>query len=107
MDEQPDGLPGIREETSLSPVDPSTVSELARLILTEMQHDIDTRIDWRLQQQGGRQKRLSEFDVGMSLGSLGIAIPLSGIAAATAGFAGLLLCWVGIVLVNVAWSQRR
>jgi len=33
--------------------------------------------------------------------SLGMGIPLTGIAAAAAGWSGLLLAWVGIVAINV------
>jgi hypothetical protein len=38
---------------------------------------------------------------------MGIGIPLTGIAAGTAGLAGLLVCWIGIVLVNVAYAISR
>ncbi|MEV0383500.1 hypothetical protein [Nonomuraea sp. NPDC050643] len=38
----------------------------------------------------------------IALGSLGIGVPLTGIAASAAGLVGLLIAWMGIVLVNVA-----
>ncbi len=41
--------------------------------------------------------------------SMVMGIPLSAIASGNAGLAGLLVAWVGIVLVNVvyAWGRRR
>lgn len=38
----------------------------------------------------------------IALGSMGIGVPLTAIAAGAAGTAGLLLAWGGIVAVNVA-----
>ncbi|HEX4814112.1 MAG TPA: hypothetical protein VFV66_15320 [Nonomuraea sp.] len=38
----------------------------------------------------------------ITLGSMGIGIPLTAIAAGNAGLVGLTICWIGIVLINVA-----
>jgi hypothetical protein len=38
----------------------------------------------------------------VALGSMGIGIPLTAIAAGAAGFAGLLIAWMAIVIINVA-----
>lgn len=43
----------------------------------------------------------------IALISLGAGIPLSGIAAATAGWAGLLLAWIGIVAINIIGALAR
>ncbi|MEU8269070.1 hypothetical protein AB0B89_18115 [Sphaerisporangium sp. NPDC049002] len=45
----------------------------------------------------------------IALGSLGIGVPLTAIAATQAGLAGLFLAWTGIVLVNLAaaFGRRR
>ncbi|MCE1175235.1 MAG: hypothetical protein LWW77_11600 [Propionibacteriales bacterium] len=45
----------------------------------------------------------------LAISSLGIGIPLSAIASSTAGLPGLIVAWIGIVGVNVAfaWAQRR
>jgi hypothetical protein len=40
----------------------------------------------------------------LALGSLGIAIPLMGIAGGTAGFPGVLVVCIAIVLVNLFWA---
>jgi hypothetical protein len=45
----------------------------------------------------------------LALGSLGIAIPLLGIAGGTAGFPGIFVVCVALVLINAfwAWSAAR
>ena len=40
------------------------------------------------------------------LGSLGISIPLLGIAGGTAGLAGIIAVCIAVVLVNVAYALR-
>jgi hypothetical protein len=40
--------------------------------------------------------------VAVAATSLGVAIPVTAIAGSAAGFGGILISWVGIVLVNVA-----
>jgi hypothetical protein len=43
----------------------------------------------------------------LALGSLGLAIPLMGIAGGTAGFPGVLVVCIAIVLVNLFWAAPR
>ena len=42
--------------------------------------------------------------IGVAVGSLALGIPLSAIAGASAGAAGLAIAWAGIVTVNVAFA---
>lgn len=41
------------------------------------------------------------------LGSLGLAIPLLGVAGGTAGLAGVIAVCIAVVLVNIAYALRR
>ncbi|GAA0394446.1 hypothetical protein GCM10009530_52390 [Microbispora corallina] len=59
-----------------------------------------------LQQQGPRPPR-KDAAVAVALGSLGIGVPLTAIAAGTAHGAGMLLAWCGIVGVNLAYALSR
>ncbi len=45
----------------------------------------------------------------LALVSLVVGIPISAITSSIAGLPGLLIAWIGIVLVNVvyAWGRRR
>lgn len=49
--------------------------------------------------QGGR--------IAVAIVSLVLAIPMTAIAGAFGGLHGMVLIWVGIVLVNVAMAMRR
>jgi hypothetical protein len=42
--------------------------------------------------------------IGVAMGSLALAIPLTGIAGGTAGVPGMAIAWGGIVAVNVAFA---
>ncbi|GAB2485783.1 hypothetical protein GCM10027187_61700 [Streptosporangium sandarakinum] len=57
------------------------------------------------QSPGNRRK--GDGTVAIALGSLGIGVPLTAIAAGEAGAAGLLLAWGGIVAVNIAHALSR
>lgn len=39
--------------------------------------------------------------------SLGVAIPLTAIAAGVSGLPGLVIVWIGLVLLNVAFGASR
>ena len=43
----------------------------------------------------------------LAIVSIALGIPLTAIASGTAGFAGLLVAWVGIVLVNIVYARTR
>jgi len=43
----------------------------------------------------------------LALGSLGLAVPLSGIAAAYGHLLGLIICWAGVTAVNIAHTLYR
>jgi hypothetical protein len=45
----------------------------------------------------------------LAIVSLGVGVPLTAIAAGINGLAGLLIAWVGIILVNLiyGWTHRR
>ncbi|MFB9719430.1 hypothetical protein [Planobispora longispora] len=49
-----------------------------------------------------KQKQRGNPSIPIALGSLGIGVPLTGIAASEGGLAGLLIAWGGIVVVNIA-----
>jgi hypothetical protein len=101
----PDG-----ERGSLPPAEQPAISgssqELAQHILMGMQHDIEAQIDWRLQQRQGKSRSIDQNEIGVILGSMGIGVPLTAIAGASAGFPGMLVIWVSLVLINVAWARR-
>jgi hypothetical protein len=71
---------------------------------------IDARVDERVAKRGRSdrvEREAQNLQVGVVLGSFGIGIPLTGAAGATAGTAGVVVVWIGIVLVNVAYALSR
>ena len=91
------------------------------------QRDIDEQVDLRVQQQltarsvmpsaspappAPQQSRSAGSkgrgeDIAIALGSLVLGIPLSAIAGRTADLVGIIVVWVGLVIINAAGSQRR
>ncbi|MEX2210190.1 MAG: hypothetical protein WD689_00300 [Gaiellaceae bacterium] len=65
------------------------------------------KIERRLSERRPPARRSEPYHLGVPLGSLGIAIPLIGAAGGTAGFAGVLVACLAIVLVNLAYAFRR
>ncbi|MDP9869979.1 MULTISPECIES: hypothetical protein [Streptosporangium] len=53
------------------------------------------------------RQRKGGSSTAIALGSMGIGIPLTAIAAGEAGTAGLLLAWGGIVVINIAHAISR
>jgi hypothetical protein len=43
----------------------------------------------------------------LAIVSLGIGVPLTAIASSMNGLAGLIIAWVGIVLVNVVYGATH
>lgn len=52
-------------------------------------------------------KRDAGRQLTLAIVSLVMAIPLSAIGAGVLGFPGLLIAWIGIVLVNVTFALRK
>ena len=68
------------------------------------------RIERRLQERSRvtpRKTYGSDKSVALAIVSLGVAIPLTAIAVTQAGLIGLVVAWLGIVLVNFAYALRR
>jgi hypothetical protein len=81
--------------------------ELAQKILIGMQQGIEAQIDWRLQKSKSGHGKISQEEIGLILGSMGIGVPLTAISGALAGFPAILVVWIGLVLINLAWAVRR
>jgi hypothetical protein len=85
-----------------------STDDLSQRILMGMQRDIEAQIDWRLRQAAPAKTRaIDPTEIGVILGTIGLGVPLTAIAAASAGLAGILVIWIALALINVAWTQRR
>ncbi|NYH89908.1 hypothetical protein [Actinopolymorpha rutila] len=75
---------------------------------------IDAAIEARVAQEVSRARKsapAARRDDGHALAlaivSMGVAIPVSGLAAHEAGLGGLIVAWIGIVMVNLAYALGR
>ena len=94
---------------------PVATEQLARDFLARVQRDIDEQVDLRVRQlvaagqlpapSAKQQKRQQDHAKEVMLGSLGIGVPLTLFAGAFGHLPGIVVVWVGLVLINIAWSR--
>jgi len=79
--------------------------ELEPQLVDRFADRIEAEIDRRAREAVARQRRPSQpaINLPLALGSLGIAIPLMGIAGGIAKLPGIIAVCVAIVLVNFFW----
>ncbi len=67
------------------------------------------RVEERLKARPPERRTTDERGMVLALAivSLGCGIPISAIAVTQAGLPGLIVAWVGIVLVNVVFARSR
>ena len=82
--------------------------ELEPQLVDRFADRVEEEIERRAQELAAqRRPSHSAPMIPLALGSLGIAIPLLGIAGGTAGLAGVIAVCIAIVLVNLFWATRR
>jgi hypothetical protein len=88
--------------------------ELEPQLVDRFADRIEAEIDRRASDKAARQRSRPPGPhlgnapmIPLALGSLGLAIPLMGIAGGTAGFPGVLVVCIAIVLVNAFWALGR
>ena len=92
---------------------PEYQSAVIESFLSKVDREIDARVDARIAGYGGGRPRLarSRTPAFFVLATLVAGIPLSAIAVAAgqhpAGFWGLLVVWVGIVVIDIAYIGRH
>jgi hypothetical protein len=94
---------------------PEYQSAVIESFLDRVGREIDARVDARLaaahvpSQQPARQHR-ERSPIALAVVSMAFGIPLSAIAVAAGnnppGFAGLLVIWLAIAVINVAYSRH-
>jgi hypothetical protein len=95
---------------------PEYQSAVIESFLDRVGREIDARVDARLaaaqvpEKPAKPAKSRENSALPLAIVSIVLGIPLSGIAVAAgdhpAGFAGLLVIWIAIAVINVAYSRR-
>jgi hypothetical protein len=73
--------------------------------LDKVGREIDARVDARMAQRPVRPGR-GPAPFALAVVSLALGIPLTAIAAGLSGLAGLLVVWIGITAINVAYALQ-
>ncbi len=75
----------------------------------EIDARVDARVAQELQARGGQRAPRPVSPAGMALGSIALGIPVTAIVATSgshpAGFAGVLVVWLAIAVINVAYAM--
>lgn len=91
---------------------PEYDDQVAAALTERLDQIVEKRVRAEVEERSTTQTRGSELRVeartSVAIASLIFAVPLSTIAAGTAGGLGLLFTWLGIVIVNVVlvWEPR-
>jgi hypothetical protein len=97
---------------------PDYQSAVIESFLDKVGREIDARVDARLavaravpEQPVKARRHVSGSQIAILVITMTLGIPLSAIAVAAgshpAGFGGLLVVWVAITVINVAYAVRR
>jgi hypothetical protein len=71
--------------------------------LDKVGREIDARVDARVAQRPRKPAR-GPAPFALAIVSLSLGIPLTAIAASMSGLAGLLVVWIGITAINIAYA---
>ena len=95
---------GARRE--LGPeMEPAVVDAFVERMERAIEARVDARLAERAPQPASRARRGGP-ETALAIVSLGVAIPLTAIAAATAGLVAVLIVWLGLVGINWAHAQH-
>ncbi|MCW2899135.1 MAG: hypothetical protein JWO67_1400 [Streptosporangiaceae bacterium] len=77
-------------------------------VVARVEETVDARMGTHLRTSSELDRRRTQADrkvtITVACVSLGVSIPLTAIAGGTAGFAGLLVAWIGLVLINLGYA---
>ncbi len=80
--------------------------ELIDAFMERVSAEIDARVDQRLAEQEDDYDPMPG-QIGVAIGSIALGIPVTAVAGSTAELPGVVVAWIGIVLVNVLFARSR
>ena len=81
--------------------------ELIDTFMEKVSAEIDARVDQRLAEQDDEDYGYDPGRIGVAIGSIALGIPVTAVAGSYAELPGVVVAWIGIVLVNVAYARSR
>ncbi|RAY13869.1 hypothetical protein DPM19_16305 [Actinomadura craniellae] len=79
----------------------------AAALAERLEQKMDARLGAHVRTREIAERENRKFALTIACVSLGTAVPLTAIAVGAAGLPGLLIAWIGLVLINVAYALRR
>jgi hypothetical protein len=79
--------------------------EIVDAFLERVGKAIDARVDERVAQHEEDDGGYDAGAIGVAIGSIALGIPITAVAGDEAGLAGVLVAWIGIVLVNIGYRR--
>jgi hypothetical protein len=74
--------------------------------LDKVGREIDARVDARMTTQRPARPARGPAPFALAVVSLALGIPLTAIAAGISGLSGLLVVWIGITAINMAYALQ-
>lgn len=86
---------------------PEHEPEIVEAFLERVGNAIDARVDERIaEQESGDDVGFDTGAIGVAIGSIALGIPITAVAASNGGgVPGVVVAWIGIVLVNIAYGR--
>ena len=87
--------------------EPALVESFVERIDAAIEARVDARVEQVLKGEKPAKPRNDDHVLALAIVSLGVAIPMTAIAAHEGGMVGVLITWIGIVLVNFLYGAGR
>ncbi|GAA5004086.1 hypothetical protein GCM10023317_38120 [Actinopolymorpha pittospori] len=87
--------------------EPALVESFVERIDATIEARVDARVEQALKGVKPAKPKNDDHVLALAIVSLGVAIPMTAIAAHEGGMAGMLITWIGIVLVNFLYGAGR
>lgn len=81
--------------------------ELIDTFMEKVSAEIDARVDERLAEQDDEEYGYDPGQIGVAIGSIALGIPVTAVAGSTAELPGIVVAWIGIIVVNVLYARSR
>ncbi|MCX6022926.1 MAG: hypothetical protein NTZ05_14590 [Chloroflexi bacterium] len=90
---------------SLHDLGPAYADDLAASFMRKLDIMIDAKVEARLAERGIR--RFKDSHTATLAITLGLGIPLTAISGGMAGFPGMLIVWLGLILITYFPPRRQ
>jgi hypothetical protein len=84
---------------------PEHEPEIVEAFLERVGKAIDARVDERVAEYEADDEVDWSGAIGVAIGSIALGIPVTAVAGSYGGVPGIVVAWIGIVVVNIAYGR--